>query len=113
MERVRPALRARRQPVLSKLAGACARLRDQAPLESCEMVVGRSHAETSRNQIVTELQPNLTAASGRGGGRPSPAEVGLHELVEVTVENGVDIAGLVLGAVVLDQLEGRQHVVAE
>ena len=43
----------------------------------------------------------------------SPPEVGLHERVEVAVEHGVDVAGLVLGPQVLDHLVRLQHVGAD
>src|SRR5579875_2252169 len=42
--------------------------------------------------------------------RPPPAQVGLHERVEVPVQDGRHVARLVARPQVLDQLEGRQDV---
>src|SRR3954451_18907263 len=42
-----------------------------------------------------------------------PAEVGLHEPVEVAVEDGAYVAHLVVGAQVLHQLVGLHHVGAD
>src|SRR5450759_4120942 len=43
----------------------------------------------------------------------APLEVRLDEAVEVAVEHGVDVAGLVAGALVLDQPVRRQRVRAD
>src|SRR5688500_14269864 len=45
-------------------------------------------------------------------GSPAPADAGLHEVVEVAVEDGAGVAGLVAGPQVLDDLVGVEDVVA-
>src|SRR5262245_33887650 len=57
-------------------------------------------------------------ATGSGGVRglalaPLPPQVGLHELVEVAVEDAVHVAGLVLVAEVLDHLVGLHDIRAD
>src|SRR5438477_11697760 len=41
---------------------------------------------------------------------PPPAEEGLHELVQIAVQDAVHVSRLVVGALVLDLLVGRQHI---
>ena len=50
----------------------------------------------------------LLERAARGG-----EEVGLDEVVDLAVEHGVDVAGLVLGAQVLHHPVGREHVAAD
>src|SRR6478609_875033 len=54
-----------------------------------------------------------TTVAAIAGTGPLPAEVALHELVDVTVEDRGDVAALHPAAQVLDHLVRLQHVVAD
>ena len=56
------------------------------------------------------MMPELRRLSGRSA---APTKERFHELVEVAVQDRSHIAGLVIGAKVLYELERRQHVAAD
>src|SRR5690606_6766872 len=75
--------------------------------------------ETDANERAPAERVASNGLRGRGtqstscvrvGGGAAPAEVALHELVEVAVEAGVDLARLDLGPQVLHHLVRLQHV---
>src|SRR2546426_4482680 len=72
-----------------------------------------SRLRRSLTVMRTSAGPTHAGSLGGSGLPPAPAEVGLHEVVELAVEDGVDVAGLVTGAVVLDRLIGGEDVMAE
>src|SRR5580692_9200466 len=56
------------------------------------------------------MMPELRRLPGRSA---APTKEGFHELVKVAVQDRSHIAGLVVGAKVLYELERRQHVAAD
>ena len=58
-------------------------------------------------------RPVSTGSAGVVALGPAPAQPALHELVEVAVEDGGDVARLDVGAQVLDHLVRLQHVGAD
>src|SRR5699024_9169816 len=69
--------------------------------------IGRTH--------VFGLQPLIPEPCTRAlyRGVRTPADTGLNEIVDLTVEHRLSVAGLKIGAQIFDHLVGVQHIVAD
>src|SRR5687767_15974882 len=71
---------------------------------------GQTSANLRRCGITNADRSNRSARVGLG---PAPAQIADHELVDVTVEHAVDVAGLDVRTQVLHHLVGLQDVAAD